>query len=231
MLISELRRAGVQAEVKVVRTKAAYLKNLDSAFDAIISDFDLPQFNAKEALALLQAQQLDIPFIVVSGTIGEETAVDLMKLGAADYLLKDRLARLPQALAHAVAARLLRVERLAVQQQLLLQSTAVETADSAVLVTNRSGAILWVNPAFTALTGYTAEEVLGKTPRVLKSSKHDQTFYRKLWKTILSGQTWRGEFTNRRKDGSLFYDEHTITPVRSEGVEITHFIGIMHDVT
>jgi len=66
---------------------------------------------------------------------------------------------------------------------------------------------------------------------VLKSGKHDQAFYRDLWKTILSGQTWRGEFTNRRKDGSLFYDEHTITPVRSEGGAITHFIGIMHDVT
>jgi two-component system cell cycle sensor histidine kinase/response regulator CckA len=66
---------------------------------------------------------------------------------------------------------------------------------------------------------------------VLQSGKHDRAFYRDLWKTILSGQTWRGELVNRRKDGSIFYDEHTITPVRSESGAITHFIGIMHDVT
>src|SRR6185437_81955 len=75
------------------------------------------------------------------------------------------------------------------------------------------------------------EEVIGRTPRVLKSGQHDLVFYKNLWKTILSGQTWSGEFTNRRKDGSTFYDEHTITPVLSEGGEITHFIGILHDVT
>ncbi|HKS37088.1 MAG TPA: PAS domain S-box protein, partial [Verrucomicrobiae bacterium] len=117
------------------------------------------------------------------------------------------------------------------QQQLRLQATALETAANAILITDRTGTIQWVNPAFSTLTGYTAPEVAGKTPRVLKSGKHDQAFYRELWKTIQSGQTWRGEFINRRKDGTLFHDEHTITPVRSEHGEITHFIGILHDVT
>jgi len=120
---------------------------------------------------------------------------------------------------------------LKVEQQLRLQATTLESAANAILVTDRAGAIQWVNPAFSKLTGYTPEEVIGQTPRMLKSGKHDAAFYRDLWRTILSGQTWRGEFTNRRKDGSFFHDEHTITPIRSKSGEITNFVGILHDVT
>ncbi len=109
--------------------------------------------------------------------------------------------------------------------------TALETAANAVVITDTKGIILWVNPAFTALTGYSSEEVIGRTPTLLKSGKHDRQFYQNLWTTILTGKTWRGDFTNRRKDGSLYQDEHTITPVRSEEGVITHFIAIMNDVT
>jgi PAS domain S-box-containing protein len=177
LLISELRRSGMQAEVKVVGTRAAYLKNLDSVFDAIISDFNLPQFNAKEALALLQAQQLDIPFIVVSGTIGEEMAVDLMKLGAADYLLKDRLARLPQALDHAVAARLLRAERLteqksaaeALQRQEKQYQVLFATYPSPTWVYDAETlGFLAVNDAAVRHYGYSREEFLAMTIRDIR---------------------------------------------------------------
>ncbi len=91
--------------------------------------------------------------------------------------------------------------------------------------------ILWTNPAFTQLTGYTAEEVLGKTPRLLKSGAHAESFYRHLWETVTSGQAWRGEMTNRRKDGSVYTEEMTITPVRNERGEISHFIAIKQDIT
>ena len=117
------------------------------------------------------------------------------------------------------------------EARLLLQSVALETAANSIIITDRKGIILWINPAFTALTGYSKEEILGKTPRVLKSGKQDQTFYRDFWKTITSGQSWRGEFANLRKDGTLCHNEHTVTPVRSTGGDITHFIAIMHDVT
>jgi PAS domain S-box-containing protein len=117
------------------------------------------------------------------------------------------------------------------QQQLLLQATALRTAASAILITDRSGTILWTNPAFSTLTGFAAEEALGQNPRFLKSGVHDLSFYKRLWSTLLSGKTWHAEFTNRRKDGSLYHDEHTITPVRSETGEITHFVAIMHDIT
>ena len=117
------------------------------------------------------------------------------------------------------------------QQQLLLQATALRTAPSAVVITDSSGTILWTNPAFSTLTGFSAEEAVGRNPRFLKSGMHDRDFYKKLWATILAGKTWYGEFTNRRKDGSLYHDEHTITPVRSDSGEITHFVAIMHDIS
>ena len=116
-------------------------------------------------------------------------------------------------------------------QQPLPYAAALETAANGVLITDRAGTILWSNPAFSALTGYAAEEVRGRNPRLLKSGLHDVPFYKKLWATILSGETWRGEFANRRKDGSIYYDEHTIAPVRRPGGEITHFVAIMQDIT
>jgi len=113
----------------------------------------------------------------------------------------------------------------------MLQSTALEYIANAVVITDIKGDILWVNPSFTILTGYTSEEVIGKNPRLLKSGKHDQKYYKTLWETVLAGKTWRGSFTNRRKDGTLYYDEHTITPVRSKEGVITHFVAIMNDMT
>ncbi|HSY49926.1 MAG TPA: PAS domain S-box protein [Thermoanaerobaculia bacterium] len=115
--------------------------------------------------------------------------------------------------------------------RLELQNTALETSADAILITDAEGVILWVNPAFTATTGYTAGEAIGKTPRILKSGLHDAEFYRKFWETIRGGGTWRSEFANRRKDGSIYYDEHTVTPVRGAGGSITHFVGVMHDIT
>src|SRR5258708_39116867 len=88
--------------------------------------------------------------------------------------------------------------------RLLLQSTALAAAGNGVIITDRTGAILWVNPAFTTLTGYTPEEVMGTNPRILKSGRQDAAFYKEFWQTILAGRTWRGEFVNRRKDGAIY---------------------------
>jgi PAS domain S-box-containing protein len=115
--------------------------------------------------------------------------------------------------------------------QLRLQTTALETAADAIIITDANGVILWTNQAFTTTTGYTSEEAIGKTPRILKLGKQDAAFYREFWKTILSGNTWRGEFANRRKDGSLGYDVHTVTPVLGANGSVTHFVGVMHDIT
>ena len=117
------------------------------------------------------------------------------------------------------------------QRQLRLQHSALEAAANAIVITNREGVIQWVNEAFTRLTGYQREEAIGANPRLLKSGAHDEEFYRQMWKTVLAGSVWQGELTNKRKDGVLYHEEMTITPVRSDAGEITHFIAIKQDVT
>ncbi|MBN1516413.1 PAS domain S-box protein [Candidatus Sumerlaeota bacterium] len=110
-------------------------------------------------------------------------------------------------------------------------SRAVEQSSSSVVITDLSGRIEYVNPCFTQLTGYTTKEAIGKNPRILKSGEHNAEFYENLWKTIRSGNEWRGEFCNRRKDGSLYWEMATISPVRNEDGEITHFVAVKEDIT
>ena len=108
---------------------------------------------------------------------------------------------------------------------------ALEAAGEAIVITDRDGRIEWANPEFTALTGYTLKEAIGQTPRLLKSGVQAESVYAELWRTILSGATWQGRLTNRRKNGSFYREEMKITPVRDEGGAITHFVAIKRDVT
>ncbi|MCX6897969.1 MAG: ATP-binding protein [Verrucomicrobia bacterium] len=129
-----------------------------------------------------------------------------------------------------VAGRDLAVRRRSAQQ-LQLQVAALNAAGTSILITDRQGTILWCNPAFTELTGYTAAEAIGKNPRILKSGKHDAAFYQHLWRRILAGRIWHGEIINKRRDGNLYTQEITITPVRDARGEIAHFIAIEQDIT
>jgi two-component system, cell cycle sensor histidine kinase and response regulator CckA len=122
-------------------------------------------------------------------------------------------------------------ERRRAEGMLRLQAAALDAAANAMIITDRQEVIQWVNPAFTTMTGYRAQEVVGRTPRVLKSGRHDREFYRGLWDSISAGQVWTGEMTNRRQDGTLYTENQTITPVRDAGGAITHFIAIKQDVT
>jgi len=117
------------------------------------------------------------------------------------------------------------------EAQIRKLARAVEHAAHGIVITNADGVIEYVNPAFTHITGYTPEEVLGRTPRLLRSGYHTPEFYENLWSTIKSGQVWRGEIINRRKDGELYYEFQTIAPVSNESGEITHYVAIKQDIT
>ncbi|MBI5841868.1 MAG: PAS domain S-box protein [Chloroflexi bacterium] len=358
--VIELRKSGFEPDWQRVETEADYVNHLDPSLDLILADYSLPQFDGLRALQLLQQRGLDIPFILISGTIGEDIAVKAMKQGATDYLLKDRLTRLGPAVKSALEQKRLRderkqaeealrraeekyrnifenslngifqstpdgrfilvnpalarmwgydspedllasvtntarqvyvdpgrraehtrllkeqggsvigfeyqayrkdgttiwisenvnsvvdangnlryyegvvediSERKRAEERLHLQSTALEAAANAIVITDREGAILWVNPAFTKLTGYSLEEAAGQNPRIISSGKQDRPFYQRLWETILSGQVWHSEIINRRKDGSLYPEEMTITPLRDERGEIVNFIAIKQDIS
>jgi PAS domain S-box-containing protein len=108
---------------------------------------------------------------------------------------------------------------------------AVEQSDSIIVITDRSGRIEYVNPAFERLTGYLQEEVLGKNPNVLSSGKQDREFYKNLWETISKGKAWKGLFHNKRKDGTLFWEEATISPVMDEKGRLSRYIAVKEDIT
>ncbi len=122
-------------------------------------------------------------------------------------------------------------ERKRAEERLGLLGAAIEAVANAVVITDPEGTISWVNPAFTQLTGYAAEEAIGQNPRILKSGQHDLSFYQELWETITSGNVWRGEMVNRRKDGRLYTESMTITPIRDDRGSTTHFVGIKEDIT
>lgn len=112
----------------------------------------------------------------------------------------------------------------------LFRTVLSATADG-VVITNKEGNIKWVNPAYEKLTGYSIGEVVNKNPKILKSGKQNPAFYAELWDTILAGNVWKGELWNKRKDGVIYLEEQSITPVTDDQGEVTHFIAIKRDVT
>lgn len=117
------------------------------------------------------------------------------------------------------------------QEQVTLLSTAVTSARNAVMITNASGVIQWVNPAFTELSGYSTSELIGRQPSILKSGHHDGDYYKQLWQTILAGNVWSADAHEKRKDGRIYTVQQTITPIINDSGEITHFVAVHEDVT
>jgi PAS domain S-box-containing protein len=122
-------------------------------------------------------------------------------------------------------------ERKQAERQLVVLNTALEAAANGIMLTNADGKIIWSNSAFSQMTGYATEEIVGKDTNFLKSGAQDEEFYRQLWDTILAGKVWRGELVNQRKDGTLYNEEQTITPVFDKNGNIINFISIRQDIT
>ncbi len=122
-------------------------------------------------------------------------------------------------------------EQLKYEENLRKLSKAVEQNPAAIIITDKQGNIEYVNPKFVEVTGYTPEEMIGKTPRVLKSGSKSPEEYAELWSTLLSGEEWSGDFTNKRKDGTFFHEHAIISPIKNSEGEITHFVGVKEDIT
>jgi diguanylate cyclase (GGDEF)-like protein/PAS domain S-box-containing protein len=112
-----------------------------------------------------------------------------------------------------------------------IQLAAVSAAANGILITDVNGIIIWANPAVTELTGYPNQELIGQKTSILKSHEHDQEFYKDLWETITAGKVWRGEMINRKKDGSHYHEDQTITPIKDDSGTITYYIAIKEDIT
>lgn len=117
------------------------------------------------------------------------------------------------------------------EEQLKTLSCAVEQSPSTILITDTSGNIEYVNPKFTQLTGYTYKEAIGQNPRILKTDKTPPEVYECLWEMITSGKEWRGEFCNKKKNGKLYWESASISPVKNSEGAITHFVAVKEDIT
>lgn len=122
-------------------------------------------------------------------------------------------------------------ERKKAEEQFKLLSTAIEQSPASVMITDTDGKITYVNPSFLEITGYEEDEVIGNTPRILKSGKTPQEKYEQLWQTILEGKTWYGEFYNKKKNGEFFWELASVSPIKNDKGNITNFISVKEDIT
>ncbi|MES9925818.1 MAG: EAL domain-containing protein [Candidatus Thiodiazotropha endolucinida] len=231
LMALRLRDEGFDLDYTRVQRETAYLEALEQSPDLILCDWHLPQFSGQRALSLLRQQNLDIPFIIVSGGIGEEAAVDALRQGANDYVLKDRPARLGEAVRRVLVDKQLRMAHRTAEEKLRLADRAFQNTAEGITVTDASGNIVSTNPAFEAITGYSHEEVLGQNPRVLKSGHHPDSFYKEMWDTLLLTGHWRGEIWNRRKNGDAYPEWLTISAVKDGNDETTHYVGVFTDIS
>jgi DNA-binding NtrC family response regulator len=172
LLLWELRRGDFEPVWERVETEQGMIAALErQPWDLVIADYVMPRFTGLAALHLLQKRGIDLPFIVVSGKVGEETAVEAMKAGAHDYFLKGQLARLVPAIRRELTEARVRHEQKRVAAELKLLKQAVETIPIGLTITDLERRILYTNPAEARMHGYMVDELLGEDVRVL--APHD----------------------------------------------------------
>jgi PAS domain S-box-containing protein len=200
-------------------------------------DLVLLQCEAGEDLAIAVVRELDtlsqkVPFLYLTDC-SEEPVATLMEVVGGDCVQRSNLRQesLLRAIRNAISIHRAEQESRAAQEMLRKLSPAVEQSADIVVITNRAGVIQYVNPAFEKLTGYSPEEAVGQTPRILKSGEQTPEEYRRLWTTVLAGEVYRGTIINRKKNGEFYVAEKTVTPVRNGEGEITHFTSNDPDIT
>ncbi|MFW6255960.1 MAG: response regulator [Candidatus Sumerlaeota bacterium] len=201
--------------------------------DLIFVDYRLGAEKGTELIQCMKGKFPDAFFIILTGMGDEKTVIEALRAGADDYLTKDQLDQqsLQRTIFHIQEKRMARRALLQAEIERDRLAMAVEQAAESVMITDTSGNIEYVNPAFSKITGYGAEEVIGKNPSLLKSGHHEAEHYRKLWATIQSGQVWSGQFINMRKDGETYHKEATISPIRDRDGQISHFVSVGRDIS
>ena len=270
LLERHLRQQGLVAECRQIASDASLAAAFGEDWDLVLSDYNVPGMAFHASLRRIRAQAPDLPVILVSGSIGEQAAIELLHLGVADFVLKNDLIRLAPAIRRAlddlalrrarsqaeaalhdaqaaaleeqrqarIAALNLMEDARAAQRkaeaaaaELRKLSMAVEQSPESIVIADLDARIEYVNEAFLQTTGYTREDVVGQNPRILHSGRTPPENYVAMWTTLKRGETWKGEFYNKRKDGSEYTEFAIITPIRQPDGRISHYVAVKEDIT
>jgi two-component system, cell cycle sensor histidine kinase and response regulator CckA len=230
LMLHELRRSGFAVDGERVQTESDYLARLTPELDVILCDFHLPGFDAQRALELLQARDLDVPFIVVSGAIGEDVAVEMMRRGAADYLFKDRLSRLGAAIGNALEKR--RSAAALRESERRFRELAANIDGVFWITTPDFLTLLYLSPAFEHVWGLSAERVYeDPSLRFDLVLPDDRGAVFALMSRARAGETTQAEFRIRRPDGELRWLWIRGFPIRDEEGRVIRIVGLTLDVT
>ncbi|HZE07777.1 MAG TPA: PAS domain S-box protein, partial [Gemmatimonadaceae bacterium] len=231
LIVDELRRDGYDVRMDMAFTRDELLvRARGRVYDIIVADYDLPDWTAADVLATLRELGNDTP-VIVMGRVGDLRAIECVRAGAADFVPWQGVSRLPLVVKREIAERGARADRIAADDLIKKLRMAVDQSPASVIFTDTHATIQYVNRRFTEVTGYTSDEAIGRTPRMLSSGKNSRQTYASMWKTIHRGDTWRGEIQNKRKNGEIYWDSVSISPVRDANGVVTHFIASQEDVT
>jgi PAS domain S-box-containing protein len=232
-IVRELQRGGFQVDFERVETQAAMQTALEAqSWDVIISDYSMPQFSGSLALALYQQQEdLDIPFIIVSGAIGEDRAVEMMKAGAHNYVLKDSLARLAPAVTQELRVVQERRIRRQTETATAYLASIVQSCEDAIIGKTLDGTIVSWNPGAERLYGYGAVEMIGRSISAIIPPFRTQELPDILEK-IRQGQSVECLETVRvRKDGKSVEVSLTVSPIRDARGRVIGASSVARDIT
>jgi len=224
-LQAEIDHAGTLEEAKTMLQQRHY--------GLILFEHETADVAATKLLSEFLQTGRTVPFIVLTEHADEKAVAEVIQAGAWDCMEKSQLngANLVRTMRCTLSLHATQQRRELAEISLRKLSCAVEQSADAIFITNSEGIIEYVNPAFHQLTGYSMEEVIGKTPAVLSSGQQAPLIYRELWETIRAGDVYRSILVNRRKDGELYYVDESISPIRNGGGSITHFVSNNRDLT
>ncbi|MEI7606352.1 MAG: PAS domain-containing protein [Rhodospirillaceae bacterium] len=202
-------------------------------FDCVLSDLNILGYSGLDVYEAVLTRAPDLPVVILTGTGSEEFAVDAMKRGISDYILKTpkHIQRLPYSLAAAVEKAHFAAERRRAESELRVAAEVFQASREGIMVTDSECRLTMVNPAFTRMTGYSSDEVRGRNPSLLKSGRHDAAFFRLMWDSLRRNGYWQGSIWNSRKDGTPWPAWLSITMVRDEAGNVMHYTGVLTDMT
>jgi PAS domain S-box-containing protein len=232
LLVRELRRGGYEPLFKRVETAAAMSAELKRReWDIVISDYVMPKFGGIEALRVLKDRGIDLPFIIISGKIGEETAVEAMKAGAHDYFMKDNLARLVPAIQRELEEAVVRRERKLADEALQQQAQIIDQIHDSVVSTDLEGRVRSWNRGAERLFGYSAKEALGKHISFVYPEDEHEFLQQEVIKPLKKKGEHEIEVRVRKKSGEDFYVHLSLSVLRDREGSVAGMISYSMDIT